>query len=116
MTDNELVYAVPASALLVGYWTVHQFLNWLESQKFKTDPGAESVGTAEAQEKQWFEVLNVSRYSSAEEVRSAYRIAIAMYHPDKVASLAPEFRSLANIRSQELNAAYKNAKKARGFK
>jgi DnaJ-domain-containing protein 1 len=29
-----------------------------------------------------------------------------MYHPDKVASLAPEFQALAEQRMKEINAAY----------
>ena len=39
-------------------------------------------------------------------VKSAYRRLIAQYHPDKVATLAPEFRALAEEKSKELNAAY----------
>ena len=29
-----------------------------------------------------------------------------MYHPDKVAGLAPEFQALADTRMKEINAAY----------
>jgi DnaJ-domain-containing protein 1 len=33
-----------------------------------------------------------------------------MYHPDKVAGLAPEFQALADRRMKEINAAYEAVK------
>ena len=44
--------------------------------------------------------------ASAEEIKASYRRLIAQYHPDRVATLAPEFRALAEEKSKELNAAY----------
>jgi DnaJ-class molecular chaperone len=43
---------------------------------------------------------------SAEELSAAYRNLAQMYHPDKVAGLAPEFQELADRRMKEINAAY----------
>jgi DnaJ like chaperone protein len=53
-----------------------------------------------------FEVLGVTRESSKEEIKAAYHRVAQQYHPDKVATLAPEFRELAERRMKEINAAY----------
>ncbi|HEY9250956.1 MAG TPA: J domain-containing protein [Rariglobus sp.] len=57
----------------------------------------------------WHEVLGVSPNSNLDEIRAAYRKAITMYHPDRVAGLAPELQALAELRAKELNAAYATA-------
>jgi DnaJ like chaperone protein len=54
----------------------------------------------------WYDVLKVPPTAGAEEIKASYRRLIAQYHPDKVATLAPEFRALAEEKSKELNAAY----------
>lgn len=51
-------------------------------------------------------VLGVSEHSTPEEVAVAYRRLAQLYHPDKVAGLAPEFQALAEKRMKEINAAY----------
>lgn len=53
-----------------------------------------------------FEVLNVPSSANREEIRRAYQALLMQYHPDKVATLGPELRTLAEQRTQELNAAY----------
>jgi DnaJ-class molecular chaperone len=53
-----------------------------------------------------YDILGVSPNASKEEVAVAYRKLAQMYHPDKVASLAPEFRELAEKRMKAINAAY----------
>jgi len=57
----------------------------------------------------WYDVLKVPPTAGAEEIKASYRRLIAQYHPDKVATLAPEFRALAEEKSKELNAAYEAA-------
>jgi hypothetical protein len=52
------------------------------------------------------EILNLGPVADRETIRIAYREMAKLYHPDKVASLAPEFRELAEIRMKEINAAY----------
>jgi DnaJ-class molecular chaperone len=39
-------------------------------------------------------------------ISEAYRSLAQMYHPDKVAGLAPEFHEVAERRMKEINAAY----------
>jgi hypothetical protein len=52
------------------------------------------------------EFLAVDPSASGEEIKAAYHRMVQMYHPDKVATLAPEFRELAHRRMKEINAAY----------
>ena len=61
----------------------------------------------------WWEVLGVSQEASLEEINQHYRQAIRMYHPDKVAEMAPEIIALAERRTKELNAAFSQAKRVR---
>lgn len=52
------------------------------------------------------EILGVSENATRAEIAEAYRELAQLYHPDKVASLAPEFQDLADQRMKEINAAY----------
>lgn len=51
-------------------------------------------------------VLGVSGTASFDEIAAEYRRLAPMYHPDKVAGLAPEFQVIAETRMRELNTAY----------
>ncbi len=53
-----------------------------------------------------YKILGVEVGASREAITSAYRKMAQMYHPDKVASLAPEFKELAERKMKEINAAY----------
>jgi hypothetical protein len=57
-----------------------------------------------------FRVLGLNSDASAAEISAAYRRLAQMYHPDKVAGLAPEFQTLADQRMKEINAAYEGLK------
>jgi hypothetical protein len=57
-----------------------------------------------------YEILGVSVTSSAEQIVSAYRNMAKMYHPDRLANLAPEFIELAEERMKEINGAYETLK------
>jgi len=54
----------------------------------------------------WFEVLEVSESASMLEIKDAYRKQVALYHPDRVASMGIGLRSVAEARTKEINAAY----------
>jgi DnaJ-class molecular chaperone len=49
--------------------------------------------------------------ASVEEIVAAYHQMARMYHPDRLAHLAPEFVALAEERMKEINAAYEQLKK-----
>jgi hypothetical protein len=53
-----------------------------------------------------YEILDLPRDADADSIRLAYRKMAKLYHPDKVASLAPEFQQLAELKMKEINAAY----------
>lgn len=59
------------------------------------------------------EVLGIDASASRAEIAEAFRDMAMMYHPDKVASLAPEFRDLAERRMKEISAAYTELMKSR---
>lgn len=56
-------------------------------------------------------ILGVSEDASEAEISAAYHRLAQMYHPDKVAGLAPEFQELADKRMKEINAAYEALKR-----
>ncbi|MDD3825642.1 MAG: J domain-containing protein, partial [Anaerolineae bacterium] len=60
----------------------------------------------ESKDESPYAILNVSPSASKEEIVAAYRQAAKMWHPDRVAGLAPEFRELAEKRMKAVNAAY----------
>jgi DnaJ-domain-containing protein 1 len=67
-----------------------------------------SFRTAVQQEssKSPYVVLGIAVSASTEEIRIAYRKMANLYHPDKVAHLAPEFREMADRKMKEINTAY----------
>jgi hypothetical protein len=48
-------------------------------------------------------ILGVTENASGTEISAAYRRLAQMYHPDKVAGLAPEFQALADTRMTEIS-------------
>lgn len=56
-------------------------------------------------------VLGISQGASRKEIDAAYKKQAKMYHPDRVASLAPEVREMAELRMKEINAAYSELKR-----
>jgi DnaJ like chaperone protein len=51
-------------------------------------------------------VLGITVSASTDEIKIAYRKMASLYHPDKVAHLAPEFREMADRKMKEINTAY----------
>lgn len=70
------------------------------------------TGTRSKPEENPYTVLGVSPNASLDEIAAAYRKMAQMYHPDKVAALAPEFRELAEKRMKAINTAYEQLKKS----
>lgn len=75
-------------------------------QRSRGDRGRNRPGSAGSQIAPPHEVLKVAPGASEDEVRAAYKRLSQMYHPDKVASLAPEYMEIAESRMKEINAAY----------
>ena len=53
-----------------------------------------------------YKILGVSPGATLDEITQVYRREAQKDHPDKVATMAPEFRELAERRMKELNVAY----------
>jgi len=54
------------------------------------------------------ELLGVEPHHSPEELKAAYHRAAALWHPDKLAHLAPELRSHAEVQMKAINEAYES--------
>jgi hypothetical protein len=53
-----------------------------------------------------YRILGIPSSSSAESIRSAYRLRMTEYHPDKVAHLGDELQELAHKKVLEIQKAY----------
>ncbi len=65
----------------------------------------------------YYSVLKCSENASNEEIKKQYRKLVTEYHPDKIQAkgLPEEFVTFANDRFKEIQEAYDNIKKERGF-
>lgn len=63
-----------------------------------------------------FKVLGIEVNASEEEIKKAYRKMAIKFHPDKVAQLGDEYQRGAKEKFQEIQNAYENIKKKKGFK
>ncbi len=79
-------------------------------QRSTGDRGQRSPNPASPQSRSPHEILGVAPDASEAEVDAAYRQKVQMYHPDKVASLGPEFMPIAELKTKEINAAYEKLK------
>ena len=57
--------------------------------------------------KNYYELLEIAPAAPADEVKKAFRLQIARYHPDKVQHLGKEFQNMAAHRAAELTEAYR---------
>jgi hypothetical protein len=62
-----------------------------------------------------YATLGLSLNCSQDEAQAAYRSLAKNYHPDLVAHMASEFRTLAEDRMKEINAAYTELRRVRGW-
>ena len=62
-----------------------------------------------------YEVLEVEKSVSNEEVKKAYRRLAQMHHPDRVSYLGEEIQKSAKEKFQKINEAYERIKKERGM-
>lgn len=94
----ELVFGDQAKAS--GSSTRTQSTGWSGAR-------SRSTGVSRGRVRDPFKVLDVPEAATTDEIASAYHRLAQLYHPDKVANLAPEFQELAERRMKDLNEAYR---------
>ena len=62
-----------------------------------------------------YQILNITRSSSVDDIKKSYRHLSKQYHPDRVSHLGDEFAKLATDKFQIINKAYEEIKIERGF-
>jgi DnaJ like chaperone protein len=63
-----------------------------------------------------YDVLEITKEATDEEVKRAYRDMAKKHHPDKVSSLGEDVKRAATEKFQKISAAYEEIKKQRGIK
>jgi DnaJ like chaperone protein len=63
-----------------------------------------------------YNVLGVSKSSSDQEIKIAYRKMANKYHPDKIAHLGDDFKDIAQDKFKSVSDAYQKIKKDRNIK
>lgn len=62
----------------------------------------------------WEDALGVGTDASIDEIKTAWKARMKEYHPDRVQTLGPKLRELAEAETKRLNEAYEAALRARG--
>jgi DnaJ like chaperone protein len=75
---------------------------------YQWDSVAEELGLISDLDRleQYYAILGLSVGASIREIKIAYRTRIRDYHPDKVATLAPDFQEFAHQKSRQIIEAY----------
>jgi hypothetical protein len=71
----------------------------------------EGEAPGEQEERDPFQILGVKPGASRDEIKAAYRRAVAKYHPDKVTHLGKEFQELAHQKLVLIQKAYETLMK-----
>ncbi|MCG5077492.1 J domain-containing protein [Paraburkholderia tagetis] len=105
--------AILAIAALVGFWVVGAIIEQFQKKAPKAASSSSSNPGSGPEEppradpiEEACRVLQLNRPFTTEQLRAAYRQRMSQYHPDKVSSLGPEFRELAESKSKEINRAF----------
>jgi DnaJ-domain-containing protein 1 len=75
-----------------------------------SEPAREQPAPVDTDLKTSLNILDLGTNANPAQVRKAYLFAINQYHPDKFASLPPEFRKIAEEKTKEINTAYDRLK------
>jgi DnaJ-class molecular chaperone len=84
--------------------------NCKEWAKKEASGNPQGIEQKAEEEQDPYKILNIGRNASRDELISAYRKLVKMYHPDMVAGLAPEYREIAERKMKNFNSAYRKLK------
>ncbi len=101
-TIENLLYGICAAG--IGFSLVWLFLDRRGGKK--DVDGAAALG-----DKSWWQVLDLSPTASRDQARTAYWKKMQEFEPGKLAQLGPELRPLAEIRAQEIRAAFEQSER-----
>jgi DnaJ-domain-containing protein 1 len=101
VTIENLLYGICAAG--IGFSLVWLFLDRREDKK-DADPTAPNG-------KPWWQVLELSPTASRDQARTAYWKKMQEFEPGKLAQLGPELRPLAELRAQEIKAAFEQSER-----
>ncbi len=79
--------------------------------KYRYGHQAGAPGSSTTSEEQYYAVLGLQSGADFVTIKKAYRKLSMQYHPDKVGHLGEEFKSVAEEKMKEINAAYDYFKK-----
>jgi len=118
---SNLAYAQQFANALSSYIRYSQTLSANSSSKesskksdYHSQAKKDENKGSSSKEENAYTILNVPNNASWEEISTAYKKMAQMYHPDKVAGLAPEYREIAEKRMKIINAAYEQLKRNNG--
>jgi DnaJ like chaperone protein len=77
-------------------------------------PSFDQTPAGAARAPTWYEILNVGADATPAEIKYSYRTLMSQYHPDKVATLGDELKTVAERKSKEINRAYEEGMHLRG--
>ena len=104
--------------LFIGYWLVSRFITGpTKNEPPSAQPQAKRSQPPPFQEAPsspaWHQILNVSPQASDSQIRRAYQTLMSQYHPDKVAALGEDLKTLCERKTKEINIAYDQAMQQR---
>ncbi len=110
MTNNIGLFIV---YFIAGYIVV-SFLFFVTKKRNSDDSNKdEQEHETTSYKKEWFDILEIDKTSTLDEIKKAYKNKMKAYHPDRVAGLGEEFSTLAEEKSKEINMAYDEALKSK---
>ena len=100
---------------MVGYWVVSLFFPKKPPPPQPEAPWQGGAAATTPASATWPRTLGLLPEASPEQIRNAYKTLMSQYHPDKVASLGIELQQLAEAKSKEIGAAYREAMRSHGL-
>ena len=113
---SNLIYGQNVVEALTNYIELHKPRNQAHGKSYNSENTNSGSSEDKKQRDKFegkspYEILGVSRNASLQEIANAYRKLAQRNHPDKVADMSTEFRTLADKRMKLINAAYEELKK-----